>query len=116
MPWADRLSGSGGVSAYWGPHTDHVPSQVVQKYLFEPYNLNETTCDYGDKNPQLAVCLQTTAADYSKFLQSTLSASVLSQEIVTAYGLFNSFFLFFFLSDVNFVLIDRFLAISIEII
>lgn len=58
--------------------------QVVRKYLFEPYNLNETTCDYGDKNPQLAVCLQTTAADYSKFLQSTLSASVLSQEIVTA--------------------------------
>ena len=37
----------------------HVPRlKVVHKYLFEPYGLNETTCDYGDKNPQLAVCLQ----------------------------------------------------------
>lgn len=57
---------------------------VIKKYLFDAYDMKDTTCFDGAPNPCLAVCLQTTGADYQNFLYKTLTASVLSQEIITA--------------------------------
>ena len=47
------------------PHLDHhfalsygrATQAVVQKYLLGPYGMNETSCDGGNPNPQIAVCL-----------------------------------------------------------
>lgn len=55
---------------------------LVRKYLMDAYGLNETTCGQGQPNPQLAVCLQTTGFDYSKFLKAQLGATVLSAATV----------------------------------
>ena len=57
---------------------------IVRKYLFEPYKMHHTTCDRNSVNPEMAVCLQTTGADYAKFLHSTLTYSVLPLSIVNA--------------------------------
>ena len=55
---------------------------VVEKYLLKPYGMVNTTCYLGAPNPQLAVCLETTGADYGRFLQRTLSHSVLPAALV----------------------------------
>jgi len=55
---------------------------IFQKYYIKPYGMTSTTCGNGDSNPEMAVCLQTTGADYQKFLHAQLTASVLSQELI----------------------------------
>eukprot|EP00937_MAST-01D_sp_MAST-1D-sp2_P002155 g2155.t1 len=57
---------------------------VVRKYLLEPYGMNETACYLGAPNPQLAICLETTGADYGRFLSHTLARTVLPKDLVDA--------------------------------
>merc|ERR1712196_735134 len=56
---------------------------LIKKYFLDAYGMNETTCGGGDPNPCLAVCLQTTGYDYSKFLLAQLGNTVLSPETVS---------------------------------
>jgi CubicO group peptidase (beta-lactamase class C family) len=57
---------------------------IVDKYLRKAYGLNETWCGgpSNPRNPEMAVCLLTTGADYQKFLAAQLTASVLSPAMV----------------------------------
>lgn len=73
-----QLAGAIAVHASGLPNIE----AVIKKYLIDAYQLNETTCGRGGTNPVLAVCLQTTAYDYSKFLTAQLGATVLSADTV----------------------------------
>jgi len=56
---------------------------VLRKYLFAPYGMVDSSCAQPSARvPQLAVCLNTTAADYERFLLQTLRHGVLSRELV----------------------------------
>ncbi len=51
--------------------------EVIQKYLFDAYGMTESSCLLPSRgNPQLAICLNTTAHDYEQFLSRTLSYQV----------------------------------------
>ena len=54
---------------------------LVKKYLLEPFGMKTTNCMDGVKNPQLAVCLQTTGRDYSSFLSTLLNYKVIPKEL-----------------------------------
>lgn len=57
--------------------------ELIHKYLLQPYKMNNSHCNSpSEKNPMLAACLTTTAADYEKFLHATLAHSVLSTQLV----------------------------------
>ena len=56
--------------------------EIFAKYYVKAYGMNETTCGKGGVNPEFAVCLQTTGADYQKFLAAQLSGSVVGQDII----------------------------------
>lgn len=57
--------------------------KIVAKYLLEPYGMNASSCAIPSARvPQLSVCLETTGADYERFLHATLTRSVLSAELV----------------------------------
>ena len=59
--------------------------EVLTKYLYEPYGMNETNCEGNNStNPTLAVCYTTTGSDYEKFLAGVLSYKVLSKDIIDA--------------------------------
>jgi len=56
---------------------------ALSRYLFEPYGMANTTCATPSETvPQVAVCLETTGADYERFLARTLSHSVLPAALV----------------------------------
>mmetsp|Transcript_20454 Transcript_20454/g.24561 ORF Transcript_20454/g.24561 Transcript_20454/m.24561 type:complete len:237 (-) Transcript_20454:183-893(-) len=55
---------------------------VLDKYLYKAYGMNETVC--AGSNPQLAVCMLTTGHDYGQFLNGVLSNNPLSKEITDA--------------------------------
>ncbi len=57
--------------------------QLLSKYLFHPYDMHLTSCEMPSAaNPQLAICLNTTALDYEQFLLRTLRHDVLPKELV----------------------------------
>ncbi len=56
---------------------------VLRRYLYQPYAFNDSSCELPSAaNPQLAVCLNTSALDYEQFLLRTLSYSALPQPLV----------------------------------
>eukprot|EP01065_Artemidia_motanka_P042081 TRINITY_DN557_c0_g1_i2.p1 TRINITY_DN557_c0_g1~~TRINITY_DN557_c0_g1_i2.p1 ORF type:complete len:409 (+),score=148.91 TRINITY_DN557_c0_g1_i2:103-1329(+) len=54
--------------------------EIIDKFLVKPYGMASTGCN--GTNPVLAGCVQTTPADYGRFLGSTLGYSVLPKELV----------------------------------
>jgi CubicO group peptidase (beta-lactamase class C family) len=56
---------------------------LIEKYFIKAYGMNETRCAVPSRtNPQLAICLETTGYDYSKFLRSQLRREVPSRQMV----------------------------------
>lgn len=51
--------------------------RIIDKYLIKAYGFKSTTCEIPTRDmPQLAICLDTVARDYAKFLHAQLAASV----------------------------------------
>ena len=56
---------------------------LVEKYFIHAYGMNETRCAIPSRsNPQLAICLETTGYDYSKFLRAQLRREKPSRRMV----------------------------------
>jgi CubicO group peptidase (beta-lactamase class C family) len=74
-----QLAGSIALAASNSTSIQH----IIDKYLIKAYGFESTTCEIPTRDmPQLAICLDTVARDYAKFLHAQLAASVVPAHLV----------------------------------